>query len=137
MREWHRVPGGNRDVLGPATVGEVPEHLAGGAELLASGVALIARSASHQIMQADRIANTEIQDILADFSDLACDFVSEREGKRVDTRTPGSVVHVGMTNSCGANVYEYVTWTATRHRDFGIFHGVTRGEEADSAHTEA
>jgi len=98
---------------------------------------MVALSARDQIMQADRVADVVVEDIMADFDDLARDFVSECEGKRVDARTPGPIMHIGMTNAGGANAHKDVTGTATRHRDVGIFNGVTGGRKADSAHKKA
>jgi len=88
-------------------------------------------------MQADRVAHDVVEDIMADCRDFAGDLVSERERKRLDAGTAGSVMRIGMTDAGGANAHEHVTGTAKWHRDFGIFNGVTRGGETDSAHQEA
>ena len=137
MRQRHRVPGGHDDVLGPAAVGEMTEHAAGRAELFATRKAVVAHTAGDQVMQADGVANAVAEHVLADLGDLAGDFVPEREGERFDARTPGPVVHVGVADAGGPNAHEHVTGTALRHRDFGVFDGVTWSGETDSAHWQA
>jgi hypothetical protein len=75
-------------------------------------------------VQADRVADVEAAHVLADFRDLAGDFVSECERERFDPRTSGAIVHIGVADAGGADTHEDITGTARWHRDVGIFDGV-------------
>ena len=137
MRQRHRVASRYHDVLGPTAVGMVSEHLAGRAELFSAGETIVALSARYQVVQADGVADAEIDHMLSDLDDLPRDFVAEGKGQRFDARATGAVVCVGMTDAGGADAHQHVAGSARRHGDDIIGNGMTRSVETDSAHKQA
>jgi len=112
----------------------VTEHFARGAELLAASEAIVALPAGDEVVEAHGVADAVVERVLADFHDLAGDFMPEREGEWIDARPAGPIMHIGVTDAGGANAHEDVAGTARGHRDFGVFDAVTRSGETDSAH---
>ena len=98
VREWHAIPGRDRDELREAAVPMVTEHLAGGAPLFTPRLTLVAPAAGDEVVEADPVADLVRGDPRAEGRDLTGDLVAQRDRRREGGRTAGAVVGVGVAD---------------------------------------
>src|SRR5664279_2326518 len=75
------APLGHCDELGITAVAVFADHLRNHTKLFGAGLAKSALTASHEVMDADAIARSEVCNIRASFFHHAGHFMSERQGQ--------------------------------------------------------
>src|SRR5947209_5793170 len=107
------------------------EHLAGRAELLVAGGAVVAVAAGDEVVQANAVAGPSAGDGGANGLDDAADLVAEGHGERVHGGLAGAVMSVGVADAGGADADEEIAVAEGRDGDVVVLERLVRRDETD------
>jgi hypothetical protein len=85
------------------------DHLPVAAELLVASATPLAGATSREVVKTDAIPGPHGLDLAAGSFDDACDFVTQRQRQRRDTRSAGAIVRVRVADARRFHTDEHVT----------------------------
>src|SRR5439155_6093782 len=97
-RQLQHASSGHDHEFSVTAVAMLSDHLTGWAELLDALEAIIALTASGQVMDTDPISGRKIRYLRSDFFYYASHFMAEGQRQRMHRGTAGPIMGVGMAN---------------------------------------